>query len=315
VTAVSVSPIPTPSAGVLSGKASKLAAESTPSKSSSTHTSSPATQVTPKKSAALAATASNAIYIATSSVDGHVCVSSLVDHKDVTLRNFARPVQAVALSPDFKNDKTYLSGGLAGNLILTTGGRTGVSTDANTNSAVAAATGWLGSMGLAANTGKDTILHSGEGAICTIKWSLSGRFVVWVNEQGIKIMRSHLHLDSLDPDSAWKRIAHIPKPARRKWDEMAGVWKARADWVEDDSLESDDGHVNGAKESQDTLPTGQAASNLTSSSGINSIKNKSKLIEKLLVGWGDTAWVIQVQVGSRKDTRTKRLGSADIVHM
>ena len=63
-------------------------------------------------------TPSNQIYIASASIDGHVCVSSLVDPKDVTLRNFARPVQAVALSPDYKNDRSYLSGGLAGELIL-----------------------------------------------------------------------------------------------------------------------------------------------------------------------------------------------------
>jgi vacuolar protein sorting-associated protein 41 len=89
-------------------------------------------------------------------------VQSLVEHKDVQVRNFARPVQAVALSPDYKNDRTYVSGGLAGNLVLSVGGRAGtISTSTTTGTAAAAASGWLGTIGLGTNTGKDTILHSG----------------------------------------------------------------------------------------------------------------------------------------------------------
>ena len=194
----------------------------------------------------LPSTPSNNIFIATSSIDGHVCVASLVDPKDVTLRNFSRPVQAVALSPDFKSDRTYLSGGLAGNLILTTGGKSGVSANANTNSAAAAASGWLSSMGLSANNGRDRILHSGEGAISVIKWSLSGKFVVWANEHGIKIMRTGTKLQSGDADYAWSRIAHVDKPGRPQWEEMAGVWRPRAEWIDEARLEPDEEEVRPA---------------------------------------------------------------------
>lgn len=232
-----------------------------------------------------------------------MCVSALIDTKDVTLRNFARPIQAVALSPDFKTDRTYLSGGLAGNLILTVGGKAGVSADANTNSAAAAASGWLGSIGLGQNTGKDTILHSGEGSISTIKFSNTGKFVAWVNEQGIKIMRSHLKLESVDSDSAWKRIAHVDRPNRKAWADMAGVWKGRVEWIDDKALETE--------EETPRPPNGE-----DDTKGKTSTTKKGR-IEKLLVGWGDTAWLLHVHSGGAgigKHVGERSVGSADIIH-
>lgn len=176
ITSCSVSPVPPPPTLTRTQDGNAFLAKSSASvKAQSFQTN---TASSPRKARAPQSTIpnipTNQIYIATSSIDGHVCVSSLVDPKDVQLRNFARPVQAVALSPDYKTDRTYLSGGRAGNLILTVGGKSGVSADANTNSTAAAASGWLGSMGLGGNNGKDTILHQGEGTISTIKWSLSG---------------------------------------------------------------------------------------------------------------------------------------------
>jgi len=258
----------------------------------------------------LPATPSNSMYIATSSIDGHVCVASLVDQKDVTLRNFARPVNAVALSPTYKSDRTYLSGGLAGNLILTVGGRKGVSANANMNSAAATAQGFLGSIGLASNAGSDRVLHTGEGRINAIVWSLSGKFVVWVNEQGIKIMRSNLHLASEHPDHAWRRIAHIDRPSRPKWEEMAGVWRARCEWIEDGNLESDDDQVPTANGSNaGAAPTSIAAASLQLVSKAD--RSKKKRTEKLVVGWGDTAWVLHVKP---EPAGERTVGSATIVH-
>ncbi|KAH0357573.1 WD domain-containing protein, partial [Aureobasidium melanogenum] len=256
----------------------------------------------PKQAPNLPPTPSNLIHIATASIDGHVCVSSLVDPKDVSLRNFARPVNAVALSPEYKTDRTYLSGGLAGNLIMTAGAKSGVSADANTNSAAAAASGWLGSIGLGHNTGKDTVLHSGEGAISTISFSNSGRFVVWVNEHGIKIMRSHLKLESHETESAWKRIAHVDRPNRNAWPDMASVWKARVQWINDDALEAD--------LDEPRAPNGSATQDSNKAS-------KKTPPEKLLVGWGDTAWLIHVfaaRVAAGKNGLQRLPGRADILH-
>ena len=231
------------------------------------------------------------------------------------LRNFARPVNAVALSPEYKSDRSYLSGGLAGNLILTVGGKRGVSANANTNSAAAAAQGWLGSMGLVANTGRDTVLHSGEGTINTIKWSLSGKFVAWVNEKGIKIMRSNIKLGSEDLEYAWRRVAHIDRPERRQWGEMAAVWKARCEWIEESQLEPDDdlpAKSNGAQTAEAPMSPAVKALDVAKNH-----RSKQKKSERLVVGWGDTIWVLQVQPegpGTGKDAGEKLAGSASIVH-
>lgn len=251
-------------------------------------------------------TPSNDIYIATASMDGNVCVQSLVDLKDVQLRNFARPVQAVALSPEYKSDRTYLSGGLAGQLILTVGGGTGRSTSTTTGAA-ATASGWLGSMGIGSNTGKDTILHSGEGTISTIQWSLSGKYVVWLNEHGIKIMRTNMHLDSNHSEDAWKRIGHIDRPETDEWETMASVWKGRVEWIDENAFEN-------------TGELGALASPV--SPAIERLKGQaassSKSIERLLVGWGGTTWIIHVHpggIGTGKYAGERTPGRAEIVKM
>lgn len=251
---------------------------------------------------------SNNIYIATSSMDGNVCVQSLVDMKDVQLRNFARPVHSVALSPDYKNDRTYLSGGTAGSLILTVGGAPGRSTSTTVGTAAATASGWLGSMGLGTNTGKDTVLHSGEGIVSAIKWSLSGKYVVWLNEHGIKIMRSHLHLESGDPDDAWKRIGHYDRPQTDEWETMAGVWKGRVEWIDEQSIPTNDGE----KEPEE-IAVSPAAERLR----LQQDKDK-KQVERVLVGWGGTIWIIHVHPGGMgvgKQAGERTLGRAEMAKM
>ena len=254
-------------------------------------------------------------YIATASIDGHVCISSLTDPKDVILRNFARPVQAVALSPDYKNDRSYLSGGLAGQLILTVGGRPGVSTNANTTSPAAAASNWLSSVGLTASNGKDSVLHSGEGAISTIKWSPSGKYVVWVNEQGIKIMRSNIRLTGYETELAWKRIGHVAKPPRAIWEEMSGLWKAKLAWIQDKYLQPDE-EVD-TREDKGTITRASTTSNSQKSEESGLLPNKRPK-ERLVVGWGDTVWIVQVHhsgKGTGKDVGEHLVGTADIIHM
>ncbi|KAA8566420.1 hypothetical protein MFRU_067g00200 [Monilinia fructicola] len=252
---------------------------------------------------------SNAIYIGTSSVDGKVCIASLIDVKDVQLRDFARPVQAVSLSPDYKNDRTYISGGLAGNLVLTVGGKAGTSsTSTTTGSAAATASGWLGTIGLGTHAGKDTVLHSGEGTINTIKWSLSGRYVAWSNEHGIKIMRSHLQLESADTESAWKRIGHIARPDGEQWEDMASVWKARVEWIDEKTLETDE---------DDKTREASTASPATAKLRLQASRDKLR-IEKLVIGWGGTVWMINVHPGGTgvgKNVGERTIGSAEIIKM
>lgn len=259
-------------------------------------------------------TASNSVFIATASIDGHVCVQSLVDPNDVTLRNYARPVNTVALSPEYKSDRTYLSGGLAGSLILTIGAQTGITTNANTNSAAGSASGWLGSIGLGSNNGKDTILHSGEGSISTIKWSLSGRYVVWVNEHGIKIMRSNLLLENAETENAWKRIGHVERPNRRVWEDMAGTWKARVEWINEDFVDDMESPpvktIAGTNGHSHLLPSSPRGS----ISSATSAKPPKSRVEKLLVGWGDTVWMMQITAMKSKGNAASNAGKVNILH-
>lgn len=253
---------------------------------------------------------SNNIHVATSSMDGTVYVLNLLDHRDVQRRNFARPVHAVALSPDFKNDRTYLSGGNAGSLVLTVGAPRGESTSSTVGTAAAAASGWLGTMGLGTNTGKDSILHSGEGIISSIKWSTSGKYVVWLNEHGIKIMRSKLHLDSADSEDAWKRIGHIDRPQTDEWDQMASAWKGRVEWIDEQSFSND---VKHSQPPQSSGPSSPATNRLRQQA-----LQSSKQIERLLVGWGGTIWIIHVHpgsIGTGKHIGEKSVGRAEIVKM
>lgn len=320
VTAMSISPFPPPLPNAKPEKPEtpqNLAASGSPVKPGSQHSDAPS-NATPSTAAVtrkarepppIPNTPSNNIYIATSSTDGNVCVQSLVDMKDVQLRNFARPVQTVALSPDYKNDRTYLSGGLAGQLILTVGGQPGRSTSTTAGTATAAASGWLGSMGIGTNSGKDTILHSGEGTISTIKWSLSGKFVVWLNEHGIKIMRTKLHLTSVEAEDAWKRIGHIDRPQTEEWEMMASVWKGRAEWIDEQAVLTDDI----AKDQEVVTSVSPAAEKLR-----QQMVAGSKMVERLVVGWGSTIWIIRVHpggIGVGRDIGEKVAGRAEIAQV
>ncbi|KAF3763248.1 hypothetical protein M406DRAFT_279302 [Cryphonectria parasitica EP155] len=312
VTAVSISPFPPPTIAAKPEAATRAIAQATGGvaggsnsrpESRQSAASSAATARKPREAPQIPNLPSNQIYIATSSMDGNVCVQSLVDLKDVQLRNFARPVHAVALSPDFKNDRTYLSGGTAGNLILTVGGGPGRSTSSTVGTAAATASGWLGSMGLGTNTGKDTVLHSGEGIISTIKWSLSGKYVVWLNEHGIKIMRSNLHLEGGEPDDAWKRIGHYDRPQTDEWETMASVWKGRVEWIDEQSVPASDE----AKVAEDIGPASPAAEKLK----LHQSRDKRQT-ERLLVGWGGTIWIIHVH-GADKNAAERSLDKAEMV--
>ena len=168
VSAISISPYPPPPPTLKLDATQRLVTEASQVRDRSP-TGSPAGKDRPRQTP-VPSTPSNQIYIATSSIDGNVCVASLIDPKDVQLRNFGRPVQAVALSPEYKADRNFLSGGQAGSLILTHGGQAGKSANATTTGAAAAASGWLGQIGLGTDTGTDKVLHSGEGIISTIKW-------------------------------------------------------------------------------------------------------------------------------------------------
>ena len=307
VSAISISPFPPPLPAPKVEAVSKLSqGVSSPAGSSASVRASTSSPKTPTKPASIAKVSQNAIYVASASIDGNVCVSSLLDSKDIMIRNFGRPVHSVSLSPDYKNDRSYLSGGLAGNLILTVGGQVGTKSTSNTTGSPAAtASGWLHTIGLSANTGKDTVLHSGEGRINTIKWSLSGKFVTWVNERGIKVMRSNLALTSGESNHAWTRISHIDHPDRPGWEEMAGVWKAHVEWIDDAGLESENDYEGVTSGTNDTTSLPSATST-------------GERVEKMLVGWAGTIWIVHVypmKVETTKSPSEVKAGRTEIISM
>ncbi|KAK5052908.1 Vacuolar protein sorting-associated protein 41, partial [Cryomyces antarcticus] len=97
---------------------------------------------------------------------------------------------------------------------------------------------------------------------------------------------------------------------------MAGVWKGRAEWIDEKSLEADEEEVS--------IPNGSLQENGAPGSvrgGKAAVKGslpmKKKRVEKLVVGWGDAAWVLHVHPGGAgvgKDVGERSVGSADIVH-
>ena len=89
---------------------------------------------------------------------------------------------------------------------------------------------------------------------------------------------------------------------------MAGVWKARCEWIEDGNLESED----------DDLPAANGSNAAASLQMVSKAdKSKKKRTEKLVVGWGDTAWVLHVKpelAGVNAGAGDRMIGNATIVH-
>jgi hypothetical protein len=130
-----------------------------------------------------------------------------------------------------------------------------------------------------------------------------------VNEQGIKIMRSNLHLDSADAGFEWKRISHKDKPNRDGWEDMAGVWKARAEWFDRDNLEVEEDPTS-------STARGEVANGRSSDLSKQSTQ-KSKC-EEVVVGWGDTIWIFQVHpggVGAGKEAGERKIGRVEVITM
>lgn len=104
-------------------------------------------------------------YVATASIDGTVVIASIADPLDTAQASFRRPVHCVSLHPDYTNHRAYVSGGTAGEVVLSE-------------------RGWLKSRA-------DTVLAHTQSTILAIAWvstpQSSDTRVVWCNEEGITI--------------------------------------------------------------------------------------------------------------------------------
>lgn len=121
-------------------------------------------------------------------------------------------------------------------------------------------------------------------------------------------MRSNLNLESADSELAWKRIGHQDRPHDARWEDMAGVWKGRAEWIDEKTLETDDDD-----KSREAATASAATTKLKQQASRNGAK-----IEKLLVGWGDALWIINVHpggTGTGRNVGERSAGRAELIKM
>lgn len=114
-------------------------------------------------------------FIATASIDGQVVIKSLSTTESYAF-DMKRPTRTVSLEPNFakKSTRAFVSGGLAGSLVLHE-------------------KGWLGH--------RQTVLHIGEGPIWQARWR--GKLIAWANDLGVKIYDT----------TSQTRITFIDRPA------------------------------------------------------------------------------------------------------
>lgn len=98
-------------------------------------------------------------YVASSSDDGTMVINGITQ-RSRQVKDFKRPIKAIAFSPDFAtaSHQRIAAGGLAGHLIINE-------------------KGWWGY--------RDTILQSGDGPILEIQWH--GDLIAWASDSGVKI--------------------------------------------------------------------------------------------------------------------------------
>lgn len=91
---------------------------------------------------------------------------------------------------------------------------------------------------------------------------------------------------------------------------MAGIWKAHVEWVDEAGLESDD-----------IYPTSNgSAEMIIDPANVQRLKvpQKSRRVEKLVVGWSGTIWIIDVHPGGTgvgKEVGERKIGRAEVVTM
>ncbi|AOA65151.1 Vacuolar protein sorting-associated protein 41 [Komagataella phaffii CBS 7435] len=96
-------------------------------------------------------------YFASASMDGTVVVGSILNDKDIVAYDFKRPVHAVIIDRQYKVTKSFISGGMSGEVILST-------------------RNWLGQRA-------DTVLETEHGPITSIK--CVDDLIIWTNDKGI----------------------------------------------------------------------------------------------------------------------------------
>lgn len=125
-------------------------------------------------SASIMSLSTDGTYFASASLDGRVVIGSISDPQDIAASDFKRPVHAVALDPNYASSKTFVSGGTAGNVVLSE-------------------KGWL-------QARSDTNICTSDSTIVLLRWI--GDVVLWINDDGITIWN---HVTK-------QQVLQVPKP-------------------------------------------------------------------------------------------------------
>lgn len=149
--------------------------------------------------------ATDGTYLASASIDGRVVIGSINDPKDITASDFKRPVHAVALDPNYKSTKRFISGGMAGDVILSE-------------------RGWLGQR-------SDFTLNSSEDPVIAVYWIES--IFIWMNESGISIFSQYtkkLLLDIPRPEGSPRGDMYKPRLTTPESNRIYIAWADRV-WI------------------------------------------------------------------------------------
>ncbi|GAV47470.1 hypothetical protein ZYGR_0H03130 [Zygosaccharomyces rouxii] len=140
----------------------------------------------------------NGTFFATASIDGTVAIGQIEDTTNITLFDFKRPVQAVVLDVDYKSSKTFVSGGMAGEVILSQ-------------------RNWLGSR-------VDITLSKDHGHILGI-YTIDD-VIFWMNDAGITFYSIHTRT----------QLLNVPFPSEHSNTQRPGLYRPQVHCPETDRI-------------------------------------------------------------------------------
>ncbi|KAK6868009.1 Vacuolar protein sorting-associated protein 41 [Candida tropicalis] len=223
------------------------------------------------------------IYFATASMDGTVVIGSISDEKDIVAYDFARPVHAVVLDRNYYKSRSFISGGMGGQVIFSS-------------------KGWLGKR-------SDFVLDKNNGPIVSIQ--LIGDLVLWMNDKGISVF--HLPArqviavlekpaDSPRSDLYWPRVT-FPDPDRLiiAWSNY--IWSLRVS-------------IKTSEDGKDNIPTSSGMSRIlpsTASISFRAVQEKKVEVEHIfkldslisgIASFKDDLWMVLTYTPPEVDERT-----------
>ncbi|ODQ64914.1 hypothetical protein NADFUDRAFT_11457, partial [Nadsonia fulvescens var. elongata DSM 6958] len=136
-------------------------------------------------------------YIASASIDGTVVIGSFLDAQDIMASDFKRPVNTVSLDPN--HSKTYISGGMKGDVLYSE-------------------KGWLGNR-------SDTILDSTDDPVVSSEWLADT--MIWINDNGVTFYNYFTKtkiLQILPPKDYSRAALYSPKVCQLETNRIVVGW-------------------------------------------------------------------------------------------